>query len=804
MEVFMEKISLNGQWRMCGNGYDCLGEIPGSVYSFLLDNKLMDDPFYRENESAALELMNHDYTFSKSFDFEKKSDDGRVLLRCEGLDTLAEISINGEFVASTKNMHRTYEFDVGRLLKDGKNEIEIIFRSPNKYVAEKYAEEPLPGAEDALMGFMHLRKSHCMFGWDWGARLPDAGIWRDISLIRENSARINEVRITQRHEGGRVFVRVKADISGDAEVKISITSPLGEVTEAKNDAEAEIKNPLLWWPNGLGEQNLYDVTVSIADGGKTVDSATKSIGLRTMRLVREKDKYGQSFCHEVNGIKFFAMGADYIPEDNIMSRITPERTDKLIKQCKSCNFNAIRVWGGGHYPDDFFYDSCDRAGLVVFQDMMFACSTVSSDEQMHEEIRLEFIDNLKRIRHHACIAVISGNNEVEEMFNPTMVEEMKVYLKIFEDMMPSIVNEICPEIPYVPSSPSSCGHFIDPQNENCGDSHYWQVWHGGLPFAEYRKHYFRYLSEFGFESFPSEKTVNSFTLPEDRNIFSRVMEMHQRNRGGNTKILSYLGATFKYPNDFATLLYASQLLQAEAIKYGVEHLRRNRGRCMGALYWQLNDIWPVASWASIDYFGRYKALQYVAKRFFAPVLISCCEIGETTTRPFCTMDPTRTDYATKATLCVTNDTAQKFVGTVKWSLKAASSEILESGETKVEVEPFSALWLEEMDFNKTDVRHNYLSYSLICGDEEVGSGTVLFTAPKHFEFENPSISYEINGDEITVTAEKYAKYIEIDSPDSDFILSDNYFDLDGGESKTLKLLDGSFGTIKIRSVYDIK
>lgn len=800
----MEKISLDGQWRMCGNGYDCLGEIPGSVYSFLLDNKLMDDPFYRENESAALELMNHDYTFSKSFDFEKKSDDGRVLLRCEGLDTLAEISINGEFVASTKNMHRTYEFDVGKLLKDGKNEIEIIFRSPNKYVAEKYAEEPLPGAEDALMGFMHLRKSHCMFGWDWGARLPDAGIWRDISLIRESSARINEVRITQRHEGGRVFVRVKADISGDAEVKISITSPLGEVTEVKNDAEAEIKNPLLWWPNGLGEQNLYDVTVSIADGGKTVDSATKSIGLRTMRLVREKDKYGQSFCHEVNGIKFFAMGADYIPEDNIMSRITPERTDKLIKQCKSCNFNAIRVWGGGHYPDDFFYDSCDRAGLVVFQDMMFACSTVSSDEQMHEEIRLECIDNLKRIRHHACIAVISGNNEVEEMFNPTMVEEMKVYLKIFEDMMPSIVNEICPEIPYVPSSPSSCGHFIDPQNENCGDSHYWQVWHGGLPFAEYRKHYFRYLSEFGFESFPSEKTVNSFTLPEDRNIFSRVMEMHQRNRGGNTKILSYLGATFKYPNDFATLLYASQLLQAEAIKYGVEHLRRNRGRCMGALYWQLNDIWPVASWASIDYFGRYKALQYVAKRFFAPVLISCCEIGETTTRPFCTMDPTRTDYATKATLCVTNDTAQKFVGTVKWSLKAASSEILESGEAKVEVEPFSALWLEEMDFNKTDVRHNYLSYSLICGDEEVGSGTVLFTAPKHFEFENPSVSYEINGDEITVTAEKYAKYIEIDSPDSDFILSDNYFDLDGGESKTLKLLDGSFGTIKIRSVYDIK
>ncbi len=800
----MEKISLGGEWKMVGNGYECTGNIPGSVYSFLLGSNLTDDPYYRENELKYLELMNHDYVFSKKFDFERKFDDGRILLRCEGLDTLAEIFLNGNFVAATKNMHRKYEFDVSGYLNDGENEIKIVFRSPNNHIAKKYAKEPVFGTNDALKGFMHLRKAHCMFGWDWGARLPDAGIWRDISLIRENSARLTDVRIIQRHNGGKVFLTVNAEVNGCADVDIRITSPLGEKISVVNGEETEIVNPLLWWPNGLGEQNLYEVYINVMESSKVVDSDTKSIGLRTMRLVRENDKYGQSFCHEINGVKFFAMGADYIPEDNILSRITPKRTDKLISQCKSCNFNAIRVWGGGYYPDDFFYNSCDRAGLVVFQDMMFACCAMPSDEDMHEEIRFECIDALKRIRHHACIAVISGNNEVEELLDEARIAERKTYLKIFEDMIPALVKELCPDIPYVPSSPSTCGHFVDPANENYGDSHYWEVWHGGKPFAEYRNHYFRYLSEFGFESFPCEKTVNSFTLPSDRNIFSRIMEMHQRFCGGNAKILSYLGATFKYPNDFATLLYASQLLQAEAIRYGVEHLRRNRGRCMGALYWQLNDIWPVASWAGIDYFGRYKALQYVAKRFFAPILLSCCETGETTTRQFCTIDYTRADFTTKAAFCVTNDTLNKFSGTVKWSLRSANSKILQFGEYEVTVNALSAIWLDEIDFLKTDVRHNYLSYTLVSGGETISESTALFTAPKHFEFENPSLSYVIKGEEITVTAEKFARYVEIYSPDSDFVLSDNYFDLNGGESKTVKLLEGKFGKINLRSVYDIK
>lgn len=273
----MEKISLNGEWRMVGNGYDCTGSIPGSVYSFLLGNKLKDDPYYRENEWDYLELMNHDYVFSRRFDFERKSDDRKILLLCEGLDTLAEIKLNGKFVSATKNMHRTYEFDVSEFLNDDGNEIEITFRSPNKYVAEKHETEELFGATDALKGFMQLRKAHCMFGWDWGARLPDAGIWRDISLVRENSARLKDVRITQRHDGGKVFVTVDAEVDGGAGAEIKITSPLGDVILAANGEETEIKNPLLWWPNGLGKQNLYEVSVNVTEDDKVVDSIAKNM-----------------------------------------------------------------------------------------------------------------------------------------------------------------------------------------------------------------------------------------------------------------------------------------------------------------------------------------------------------------------------------------------------------------------------------------------------------------------------------------------------------------------------------------------
>ncbi len=799
----MKKTSLNGIWNMIGGGYACDGTVPGSVYSFLLGKNLMPDPYYRANEREALKLMENDFDFSKKFNFEKSG--YPVLLHCDGLDTLCDIYINGIYIAHTDNMHRSYEFDVTDVLSDGENEIKLTFLSPNKFVRDMYAKEGGYGNGDTLKGNQHLRKASCMMGWDWGPMLPDAGIWKDIYLLTVDSDRISEVHITQRHANGKVYVTpaVKTE-KGTADIIVNVKAPDGCDFTLPVNTESEIENAKLWWPNGFGEQNLYTFNIELSENGQIVDSDSKRIGLRELKLIREKDDWGESFCHEVNGIRFFAMGADYIPEDNILARYSKERTYNLIKQCRDCNFNAIRVWGGGIYPHDYFFDACDEYGLVVFNDMMFACMVVPGYQSMLDNIEAEVRENLIRIRHHASIAVICGNNEIEDGINfRDNIQGKATYLKIFEKMIPDIVREVCRYIPYVPSSPSSFGYFVNPGNENYGDSHYWEVWHSDKPYSEYRNHYFRYLSEFGFESFPSEKTVDSFTLPEDRNIFSRIMEMHQRCKGANKKILTYLADTFKYPTEFGTLLYASQLLQAEAIKYGVEHLRRHRGRCMGALYWQLNDIWPVASWASIDYFGRYKALQYVAKRFFAPVMISCCEIGETATRPFVVMQPDFYDYSTQARLSVANETTKAVSGTVNWELRSADSRILQSGSENITVPALSSVWLHNMDFNKTDVENNYLSFSFNVDGFTVSEGTVLFTVPKHFNFVNPNLRYEINGDEITVYADAYAKYVEIDSPDSDFILSDNYFDMNAG-SKKVKILEGRPKTLRLRSVYDIR
>jgi len=796
----MKKYTLNGTWSLHGAGYNTNGTIPGSVYSFLLDAKLIDDPFYRDNELKALALMDNEFSFSRKFEYSSKN---TTLLHCDGLDTLCDIYINDTHIAHTENMHRTWEFDVTNALCDGENEIRIDFHPVVAYIKEKQAKEPVPPyINDCITGFPNIRKAFCMMGWDWGPRLPDAGIWRDIYLLEKDSARICDFHIVQRHSEGKVYVTPEVVTDSECTVKVTLTSPVGECFEVEANKETLIENPMLWWPNGLGDQPLYAFRAEIIENGETVDFSQKRIGLRQMELIRERDKWGESFNHRVNGIDFFAMGADYIPEDNIFSRITPERTRKLLTDCKFANFNAIRVWGGGYYPDDFFFEICDELGIVVFLDMMFACCMIPGSDEFTSNVTAELYDNIKRIRHHASIAVISGNNEIEWQYGAAeFAKYHPAYLRLFEDILPSLIKELCPYIPYVPSSPSTCGHFIDANNQNYGDCHYWEVWHQNKPFTEYRKKFFRYLSEFGFQSFPCEKTVNSFTLPKDRNVFSRIMEMHQRNGAANGKILTYLSATYRYPTDFATLLYASQLLQAESIKYGVEHFRRNRGRCMGTLYWQLNDIWPVASWASIDYYGRFKALHYYAKRFYSPILISCNETGERDSRPVVNMERT-TDYVTKAQLAVTNDTLSEICGKICWELRTSDAKVLKSGTEDVTVCPMSVLTLDEMDFEKCSVSDTYLSYRFVSGDETLSEGSVLFTAPKYFEFENPELNCEINGDEITVFAKSYAKSVEIDSPDSDFILSDNYFDMNAG-SKTVKIVSGSPKTIKLRSVYDI-
>ena len=800
----MKKLYLNGKWKITSKTYELEGDIPGSVYSALLSNGLMEDPFYRDNEGKALAIMDEEFTFTRTFEYHKELQ--KPLLVCEGIDTLFDLYINGKLVAHTDNMHRTYYFDVESYLIDGENTIQAVFPPFDAFIKAKTKEKVITRGSDATMvGYAYARKAFYMSGWDWGPMLPDAGIWKDIYLIDGSIPRITDVRVLQKHDNAKVYLTVKVSTSKRAETKITLISPDGESWELKNNRTIEIQNPRLWWPNGYGKQPLYTVRVEAFEGGMSVDTDEKKVGLRTLVVSREKDEWGEEFCYKINGVKIFAMGADYIPEDNILARLSRERTEKLLKDCLFANFNSIRVWGGGFYPHDYFFELCDEMGIIVFMDLMFACTALPTDKAFYDNVKAEIVDNVRRFRHHACIGVISGNNEIEEEAAAPhwwTKEEKRGYLKLFEGIIPKIIKAECPEISFVPSSPSSHGKLKKPTAENVGDSHYWQVWHGNLPFTEYRKHFFRFLSEFGFQSFPSMKTVEQFTLPEDRNPFSLVMELHQRNASANGKILNYLSQTYLYPAKMEDLVYASQLLQAQAIQYGVDHFRRNRGRCMGALYWQLNDCWPVASWSSIDGYGRYKALHYAAKRFFEPIHISCEETGEYSTRRDIT-DERYYGYETKAKLYVSNETLVDVGGIVEWTLFKSDGTELQSGSEKLSCKALSYASLQEIDFHQTDVRNHYLSFSYTVNGEKVSFGTVLFTKPKHFRFVDPQIRLTVEGDSILVSASAYAKYVFISNENDDLILSDNFFDMDAG-SKVVKILSGKAENLTVKSVYDIR
>ncbi len=855
-------------WRFYidGSGEAIPGRVPGSVYQALLDSGKMEDPYYRDNELKALALMDHDFTYITEFKTDGQTEEWQeILLRFEGIDTVADIFLNGSLVDSVCNMHRTFEYPVKELLRRGKNELKVVLHSPTRYIREAYEKRFIDGSSDAMRGFSYLRKAHCMFGWDWGPRLPDAGIWRNVSLVGYNTARLDGVYITQEH-GERIFdengdgmpgsvkLRFRVDVDKIGEERIlsfgeddgkltgmswraRVTGPEGRIYETSGSAachanELSIPEPKLWWPNGYGEQPLYQVEVTLEQNGEILDSWRKRIGLRTLTVHIEKDRYGESFAHEINGVRIFAMGADYIPEDNILPRVTGQRTRDLLTQAKNANFNCIRVWGGGHYPCDGFWDICDELGLIVWEDFMFACAVYQLTEDFEENITAEFIDNIKRIRHHASLGLWCGNNEMESFVESGLwvsrQQERADYIKMYEYIIPKVLGKHDPNTFYWPSSPSSGGSFDCPNDPDRGDSHYWDVWHGNKPITEYRKFFFRYVSEFGFQSFPLMKTVETFTEPQDRNIFSYVMEKHQRNRSANGKIMNYMEQTYLYPGSFDTVLYASQLLQAEALRYGVEHFRRNRGRCMGTIIWQLNDCWPVASWSIIDYCGRWKAAQYYAKRFFAPILISCEEEGILTQDT----NPNAQPYEVRKSirLNVANETREVRKLSVKWNLRNSRGEVIRGGSREITVPALSVVWLEREECMDADLYENYVSYecrdaeeqadggkagqqsavdrkagqqSAVDGDRPLSSGTVLFCPPKHFQFKDPQLTVEAEGDELVVKAKAYAKSVEIQNENQDMLLSDNYFDMNGG-IRRIKILKGQPVGLKIRSVYDIR
>ena len=811
----MRQLSLNGPWTLDipGSAFTAVpAEVPGSVYHDLLAAGRIPDPFYRDNETEALKLMEYDFHYSRAFQADGELlDCGAVLLRCEGLDTLAAVYINGAEAGRADNMHRVWEFDVKDLLREGENNIAVHFASPTKFIRESYAADPADGTADAMEGFPSLRKAHCMFGWDWGPRLPDAGIWRDISLIGVDTARIRDVLVKQFHEDGRAALEIDTHIirltDAPAEVRVSVTAPDGTVlTGAGETCQIEVPDPWLWWPAGYGGQPLYRVEAELVSGGTRLDVWSRRIGLRTMTVSRVKSEHGESFSHCVNGVDVFAMGMDYIPEDSLLPRVTPERTRRLLEDARAANVNTIRVWGGGYYPDDYFYDICDELGLLVWQDFMFACAVYNLTDAFEETITAEFVDNIRRLRSHPSLALWCGNNEMEQFAGSGLwikaMRQKSDYIKMFQYIIPKVLKAEDPQAFYWPSSPSSGGDFDEPGDPSRGDVHDWDVWHGLKPFTDYRNYLFSYVSEFGFQSFPCMETIESFTLPADRNVFSYIMEKHQRNAAANGRIVTYLSQNYLYPATLDKLVYASQLLQAQAMQYGVEHWRRNRGRCMGAVIWQLNDCWPVASWAGIDYFGRWKALQYYARRFFAPVLVSCHEEGLVNQEDI-SVNTEHIDPRKTARLNVSNETMEAFAGRIDWSLRRPDASVVEEGSFDAAVPALAAVWLPEQDFTKYGPYDCYYAYRLTDrAGHTVGEGSVLFCAPKHFRFQDPGLTVRLEGDEAVVTASAYARSVEVQCG-PDVLLEDNYFDMNGGERR-VKILRGEAKDASVRSVYDIR
>ncbi len=782
----------------CGAYKNISCTAPCSMYSVLLENDLIEDPFKALNEAAATKLSELECEFKSVFAVDEKdirSEYNELVFH--GLDTICDIYLNGSLLSVTMNMHRTYSFDIKHLIHVGENELKLAFHSPIEYFKRMNELHHIYCCKECMQGSPHLRKALYMSGWDWGPTLPDMGIFRKIELLSYDCDMIDNYHVLQDHKDGRAELDISLETKHGKELSayVEIDGRREELKDGK--CKITIDEPRLWYVRGYGEQNLYDIEFVITDGEKEVDRRRGRIGLRKIEVSRDHDKYGREFAFVINGIKIFAMGANYIPNDNILPRVGEKRLRQILDDAVFANMNCIRVWGGGYYPEDVFYDICDEYGLLVWQDFMVGCAAIWLNDDMKREFREEAICNIKRFRNHASLGILCGNNEIEDQMEHGYYGDDEAlrpdYLELYEHLFAEAAREYAPNTFYWPSSPSSGGGFNNANCDNDGDSHFWEVWHGEKPFTEFRKHNFRFCSEFGFQSFPPMKTIKEFANECDHNPFSRVMEAHQKNDAGNSKILKYMSDIYKYPYDFESFVYASELLSAEAIKCGVEHFRRIRECCKGAIYWQLNDCWPVISWSSVDYYGRYKALHYYARRFFSPVLCSIFRDGE------------------KVTVSVMNETLNTFIGTLKIKICDADLRVLEEYLIQTEVSALTSKDIMSLVPNTDNVYNTIVIAELFDGDgKPVIRQSELLVPPKHFEFNDPKITYKVISDErgvgIEFNSEAYAKNVFVDFEGSDIVLSDNYFDLIG-EPYYVRLLGDvpkDIGNrIKIKSVYDI-
>lgn len=794
----MEEIDLKGEWQFKAVDEKIWNPatVPGCVHTDLLAAGMIPDPYYRDNENDLQWVGEKDWIYTRTFEVSKKFLDHDVIFICfQNLDTLAEVRLNGVEIGKVDNQFRKWEFEVSEKLKIGENQIEIRFNSAVKFGMARLKEQYIHSwstESHKLPGGNYVRKSQCNFGWDWGPKLVTCGMQEDVLLIGFNIAWIEDVHVLQHLRGDSIDldVLVSAEVikqlALSAKVEIDcddekVAESFIALEDGKGITNFSISNPKLWWPNGLGEQHLYKVSVKLMHGNEALDENIKMIGLRELKLVRNKDQWGESFHFECNGLPFFAKGSNWIPADTFISRVSDTDYERLLTAARDTHQNMLRVWGGGIYEKDIFYELCDRLGITIWQDFMFACATYPTfDQEFMANVKVEAEQQIKRLRHHASLALWCGNNELEQGLVGEVGTDTQMswsdYSKLYDRMLPALVDKFDPGTDYWPSSPHSpYGERSDYNNPQWGDAHIWDVWHKLAPFEKYRTFFHRFISEFGFQSFPEPRSLRAFTVKSDFSINSPIMEHHQRSDNGNSRIIYYMLDWFRLPTSFNHQVILSQILQGMAMKYAVDHWRRIMPRGMGTLYWQLNDCWPAASWSSIDYYGRWKALHYLAQKFFKPLNLIGIENWDTG----------------EVEVYLVNDLQKGGEAEINWQLvEVGSGDRIKSGSLSIGYQRISSTMVCTLDFKAELDRFGQngilLALSLMKNKACITKNLVLFCRPKQLDLQNPGLSWQRNGHQLTFKTEKPAFWVWIEL-DADLPMSDNYFHLLPGEEKIINL-----------------
>ena len=805
------------RFRKLGDSTWMSATVPGTVHTDLMAHGLIPDPHYGANEKRVQWIENEDWEYATTFlvsDEELKNQNCELGL--DGLDTYAKVYINGTLVVEADNMFRTWHSEIKQFLKPGENFLYIHFESAKKKAQTEALKLSylLPGNERIF-----TRKAQYQYGWDWGPRLVTFGIEKNIVLKFWNTAKINSITYTQ-HFISDSLVELnfhwtiqtkKRNITCNLEVSIpNLSSVKTSKTVVLNDSESihstafQLKNPKKWWCKGMGSPNLYPFKLKLTNGKTQLESKSISIGIRTIDLVQDKDSIGKSFYFKLNGMPVFIKGANYIPPDNFLSRATKNTYKTTVKNAVDANMNMLRVWGGGVYADDQFYEECDQNGIMVWQDFMFACAPYPSNPVFNETVKCEAIDQINRLQHHPCIALWCGNNEISEgwhnwgwqkEFHYSAKDSTEIwnnYTKLFEHTLPKLIAKHDPLRinTYWPSSPSL--GWGRKESLLQGDVHYWGVWWGMEPFEMYAKKTGRFVSEYGFQAMPNLSTFQKIASDSDLHLKSESILNHQKHPTGYATIDTYMQRDYTIPKIFADYIYVSQLLQAHGMKTAIEAHRRAKPICMGTMYWQLNDCWPVTSWSTIDYYNQWKASHYQVKRSYAETILSFNETDTTLELFYC-----------NDALCPKNDTFTvqilSFEGTVHWQekifipLKPNSSERVYS--------------FKKSEFRKFDPERTLLT---ACLTSDSIKAIFYFKAPKHLKLSKPELTITpLNSTSFKISSRVLVKNMALSIKNHSYRFSDNYFDLLPGEVKIIHLQSPNikidFKTqLEIQSLYDVR